>query len=152
MVRVFDPQLKLSKEAMLEILKNAQLEEVGFKKSEESAIETDENGESKEKKTIHYMVKDDCSKVAFWEGVLEQRLPSNFLTSNIGSTFVREIQSRIKGRGTKYCNIGLEIHPRNECRPDPKSSRRPARSAGCWWGCCSKCCKCTVCIGGKIAY
>ena len=61
-VRVFNPKLQLSEEELLKILKEAKLEEAGFEKTVEISIETDENGKKTEKKTIHYMVQDLCSK------------------------------------------------------------------------------------------
>ena len=139
-VRVFDPKKQLSEEAIMKILKEADLEQAGFKKTVEISIVTDENGKKTTKKTIHYMVQDLCSRAGFWEGVLEQRLPDYLLSSKLGSTFVREIQSRIKGRKTKYCKIGLEIHP-NQCatRGVAKRSKR-----GCSW--------CLFCWNAKIVY
>ena len=149
-VRVFNPELKLSEKELLKILAEANLEEAGFKRTMESSFVTDENGQKTEKKTIYFMVKDECSKVGFWEGVLEQRLPVDFLSSKIGSTLVREIQSRIQGRSPKFCMIGLEIHL-SQCRStdSKRSSHLSKRKARCWWNCCSGC---EGCSSVKIVY
>ncbi|XP_028402185.1 uncharacterized protein LOC114525161 isoform X2 [Dendronephthya gigantea] len=74
-LRVFDENLKLTEKEMEEYMKQADLEKHGFKRNEETTTETDENGETRKKRTIYYKVTDDCSRVMFWEGVLEQRLP-----------------------------------------------------------------------------
>ena len=66
-VRVFNPELKLSEKELLKILAEANLEEAGFKRTMESSFVTDENGQKTEKKTIYFMVKDECSKVGFWK-------------------------------------------------------------------------------------
>ena len=151
-VRLFNPKLDLSEKELTKILKEAKLEEAGFKRTVESSTVTDENGKKTEKKTIYYMVKDDCTKVGFWEGVLEQRLPDDFLSSKIGSTLVREIESRIQGRSAKYCMIGLEIHV-NRCLPDSEDpSYLSKRRAGCWlWANCP-CNGCRGCSTVKIMY
>ena len=151
-VRLFNPKLDLSEKELTKILKEAKLEEAGFKRTVESSTVTDENGKKTEKKTIYYMVKDHCTKVGFWEGVLEQRLPDDFLSSKIGSTLVREIESRIQGRSPKYCMIGLEIHV-NRCLPDSENpGYQSKRRAGCgWWSDC-RCQGCTNCNAVKIVY
>ena len=129
----------------MKILKDANLEKFGFKKHVESTIETDENGEMRLKKTITYMATDHCSKAAYWERLLEERLPADFSASKLGTTFVREIQSRIKGRETKYCKIGLEVHL-NRCRSDTTvASRREKRGA-------APCGICIFCGRGEIFY
>ena len=95
-------------------LKQANLERYGFKKTVEVSAETDENGKTTKKTTIYYKVTDDCSKVAFWESVLEQRMPEELQASKLSATTVKEVQRRIAGRQTKGCMVMLEIHP-NQC-------------------------------------
>ena len=142
-VRVFNPKLNLTDEALLEILEKANLEEAGFEKTVERAIETDENGKTKEKKTIRYMRKVKCSEAAFWVAVLKQRLPHPIWSSSLGSKLRREIQSRIKNRTTKYCRVGFEmlLNPRGHSISDRLIKRAPksGMSSG-HHGCCC-CCK-----------
>ena len=90
-VRVFDDKLRLTDEEMAEYLKQADLERYGFTKTVQSSIETDENGKTTKKKTIYYKVTDDCSRVAFWESVLEQRMPEELQASKLSSTIVKEV-------------------------------------------------------------
>jgi hypothetical protein len=140
-IRVFDDKLRLTDEEMQGYLKQADLERYGFKKTVENGKTTDENGKTTTKKTIYYMVTDDCSKITFWEGILEQRLPKKLMNSQIFSTTVKEVESRISGRKTKSCTVGLEIHP-GRCSKkalDNGVSKRTA-SKGCW-----------VCIGCSSA-
>ena len=134
-VRIFDDKLKISDKEMQDYLEQANLEKYGFKKTVEETTETDENGKITKKKTIHYKVTDDCSRVMFWEGVLEQRLPELLKASKLSKTTVKEVQSRITGRKTKSCTVGLEIHP-NRCLKNRASDGKRKRSAGhCNWFC-----------------
>ena len=66
-VRIFDDKLKISDKEMQDYLEQANLEKYGFKKTVEETTETDENGKITKKKTIHYKVTDDCSRVMFWK-------------------------------------------------------------------------------------
>ncbi|XP_028402205.1 uncharacterized protein LOC114525181 [Dendronephthya gigantea] len=113
-VRVFDKKTQMSGEKVMEYLKQADLEKYGFKKTVEESTETDENGKITKKTTIYYLVTDDCSRVWFWESILEQRLPAELRNSKLASTIVKEVKDRITGRKTKTCKVGLEIHP-NRC-------------------------------------
>ncbi|CAB4043360.1 Hypothetical predicted protein, partial [Paramuricea clavata] len=99
---------------MQDYLEQADLEKYGFTKTVEVSTETDENGKTTTKKTIYYKVTGDCSRVMFWEGVLEKRMPEELQASKLSSTSVKEVKSRIAGRKTKSCMIILEIHP-NRC-------------------------------------
>jgi hypothetical protein len=133
---------------MQDYLKQADLEKYGFEKTVEVSTETDENGKTTTKKTIYYKVTDDCSKVMFWEGVLEQRMPKELKNTKVLSTSVKEVQSRITGRKTKSCTVMLEIHP-NKCllkTPNSDVSKRAAGvKRGCSWGC-------SWCLGVAIGY
>ena len=134
MVRVFDDKLRLTEKEMTEYLKQADLENYGFTKTVEVSTETDENGRKTRKRTIYYKVTDDCSRVMFWEGVLEQRIPQALKNSKIFSTTHKEIQSRVSGRKTKSCTVGLEIHP-NRClkkTADGDVSKRESTKRNCW--------------------
>ena len=113
-VRIFDDKVRLTNEKMEEYLKQDDLERFGFTKTVEVSTETDENGKTTKKTTIYYKVTDDCSKVAFWESVLEQRMPEELQASKLSSATVKEVQRRISGRQTKSCMVMLEIHP-NRC-------------------------------------
>ena len=131
-VRVFDRKTQMSGEEMREYLKQADLEKYGFKKTVEESTETDENGKITKKTTIYYLVTDDCSKVGFWESVLEQRLPKELKNSKLASTIMKEVEDRITGRKTKSCKVGLEIHP-NRCLGRTSSNDRAKRGvADCW--------------------
>ncbi|XP_028402183.1 uncharacterized protein LOC114525161 isoform X1 [Dendronephthya gigantea] len=130
--RVFDENLQLTEEEMEEYMKQVDLEKYGFKRTEETTIETDENGEKRTKRTIYYKVTDDCSRAMFWEGVLEQRLPEKLKNLRILSTTVREVQNRIAGRKTKQCTVGLEIHPD---RNRKSSGSKRSMAGNCWWWC-----------------
>ena len=133
-VRIFHDNLQLSGEQMQDYLKKAELEKYGFTKTVEVTTETDEKGETTRKRTIYYKVTDDCSRVMFWEGVLEQRLPKELQASKLSQTTVKEVQTRIAGRDTKQCTVGLEIHPKG-CltKSGDGKSKRVAR--GCGWIC-----------------
>ncbi|XP_028402083.1 uncharacterized protein LOC114525074 [Dendronephthya gigantea] len=109
-IRVFDKHRNMCNEEMLRYLKKAELERLGFKKTVEVATETDENGKKTNKTTIYYLVTDHCSRARFWEGVLEHHLPEEFRSLKLTSKIMKEIESRIKGRKTKSCTLGLEIH------------------------------------------
>ncbi|XP_028402228.1 uncharacterized protein LOC114525207 [Dendronephthya gigantea] len=141
-LRVFDENLRLTEKEMEEYMKQADLEKYGFKRTEETTIETDENGEKRQKRTIYYRVTDDCSRVMFWEGILEQRLPEKLKNLRILSTTVKEIQNRISDRKTKECTVGLEIHP-DRCLKSSGSKRRVARGCTGW---------CLFCWNAAIVY
>ena len=145
-VRVFDENLRLTEEQMKEYLKEADLESQGFIKTTEVSTETDENGRTRRKRTIYYKKTDYCSKVMFWESVLEQRLPKALRNSKLALTMVKEVQSRIADRKTKRCTIGLEIHPDKCINEIPGnnsgSKRRVAR--GCSW--------CAACWNAALVY
>ncbi len=151
-VRVFDENLKISEHEMKEYLKKANLEKYGFQRSEEKSIETDENGRKMVKKTIYYMVTDDCSRVMFWESVLEQRLPDKLRKSHIFSKTVKEVKNRIQGRKTKGCRVGLEIHVKtNQCLlkktadENAEEIKRGLRKGCCnWFNCCDGCSQATI--------
>ena len=140
-VRVFDEKLRLTEKELEDYMKQANLEKYGFTRTEETTIETDENGERRTKRTIYYKVTDDCSRVTFWERVLEQRLPEKLKRSKIFSTTVKEVQDRISGKKTKECTVGLEIHP-NQCHRSSGSKRRVARGCGF----------CFICSSAAIVY
>ena len=146
-VRVFDENLRLTEEQMTEALKEADLESQGFIKTTEVSIETDENGETRKKRTIYYKKTDDCSRVMFWESVLEQRLPKALRNSRLAATSVKEVQSRIANRKTKRCTVGLEIHPGKCLNEIPGNNgggkRRVAR--GCEGFC-------LICFSSSIVY
>ena len=148
-LRVFDPNFMMTNKQLMEVLAKANLTAYGFEMTKEMAIETDGNGEEIVKKTIHYMVTDACSKDKFWLDILKERIPG--LDSNglkLGKTLVREVKSRINDRGTKYCNIGLEIHlnrcPRRPVTPVNRLTKRSPQS-GCGL-------LCLFCFTAKIAY
>ena len=109
-VRFSDPDLKVTSHQMRMYLKQAKLEQLGFNKTTEKAIETDEKGQRRIKETVRYMVRDQCSTAQTWQEKLQKRLPDKFFTSNLSTTFAREIESRTLGRSTKYCEMGLEVH------------------------------------------
>ena len=146
MIRVFDENLKLTEKQMEKYLKEADLESQGFKRTEEVSTETDENGRKRTKRTIYYRVTDNCSRVKFWEGILEQRLPKPLRNPRLTSTMVKEVQRRIADRKTKRCTVGLEIHP-NKCSHEIPSNngvgkRRMRRG----------CNRCFLCFNSKVEY
>jgi hypothetical protein len=147
-VRVFDENVKLTEEKMRGYLKEADLEEQGFIKTVEVSTETDENGRIIRKRTIYYRKTDDCSRVMFWESILEQRLPKGLRNSKLASTTVKEVQSRIGDRKTKSCTVGLEIHPNRCAKEFPGgnnvSKRRMARGVCGWW--------CFFCWSATVVY
>ncbi len=131
-VRVLYEKLHITSKEMQDYLKQANLEKYGFEKNVEISTKTGKNGKTT-KKTIYYLVTDDCSRVMFWEGVLEQRLPKKLKVS----TTVKEVQSRITGRKTKSCTVGLEIHTNrfSDKTVGNGESKRTASGHGCnaWW-------------------
>ena len=130
------------------ILKKADLERFGFKKTVEISRETDENGKTTEKKTIHYKVTDQCTKVEYWEEILAKRLPKGWKKWSLKT--VKEVKRRIAGRKTKQCTFGLEIHPNRGC-PQPDQSNKKKRALGrC--GPWSHCCRCYYCSASSIRY
>ncbi|CAB4040135.1 Hypothetical predicted protein [Paramuricea clavata] len=143
-VRIFNDKLRLTNKEMQDYLKQADLERYGFTKTVEVSTETDENGKTTTKKTIYYKVTDDCSRVMFWEGILEQRLPEELQASKLSSTIVKEVKSRIAGRKTKSCTVMLEIHPKRCLKkiPDNGVSKRTAHQ--CNW--------CLICFAASIRY
>jgi hypothetical protein len=145
-VRVFDDKLRLTDKEMQDYLKQADLERYGFEKTVETSTETDENGKITKKKTIYYKVTDDCNRVMFWEGVLEQRMPEKLQASKLSSTTAKEVQRRIAGRKTKSCTVMLEIHP-NRCLKKNSNNGVSKRSSakGCNGGC-------FICFGASIQY
>ena len=143
MIRVFDENLKLTEKQMEKYLEEADLESQGFKRTEEVSTETDENGRKRTKRTIYYRVTDDCSRVKFWEGILEQRLPKPLRNPRLTSTMVKEVQRRIADRKTKRCTVGLEIHPDRFLDEIPGNtdgvSKRRVQKGSSWCGICIKC-------------
>ena len=144
-VRIFDDKLRITDEEMQDYLKQADLERYGFTKTVEETTETDENGKTSKRKTIYYKVTDDCSKVMFWESVLEQRMPEKLHASKLSTITVKEVQNRIVGRKTKSCTVGLEIHP-NRCLRKNYSNKLSKRSAA------KDCNDCGICWGASIQY
>ena len=143
-VRIFDDQLHLTRKEMLDYLKQADLEKYGFEKTVEVCTVTDENGKTTKKTTIYYKVTDDCSRVAFWERVLEQRLPKELKASKLSSTTVKEVKSRIAGRRAKSCTVGLEVHPNRCLRKNSNNGVSKRGAAGCKW--------CLICFNASIQY
>lgn len=119
-------------------MKKANLEKYGFKKSVEVSTTSDENGKTTTKKTILYSVTDDCSKVVFWESILEQRLPALLLGSNITRTSTKEVQSRIARCRTQFSKFELEIHPKMVGKQSDMTKRGASTKAllKCWF--CAK--------------
>ena len=130
---------------MFQYLKQADLKKYGFKKTVEVSTETDENGKQTTKTTIYYLVTDDCSRVRFWERVLEQRLPKELKSSKLASTIVKEMESRTTGRKTKSCTVGLEIHP-NRCSRKSTDNKKSKRSTA------RICILCRFCFKGSVSY
>ena len=146
-VRVFDEKLHFTEKEIFEYLKEADLEGYGFERTVEVSTETDENGKKTSKRTIYYKRTDDCSRVMFWESILDQRLPEKLRNSKITSTVVKEVKSRITGRKTKSCTVMVEIHP-NRCLASAASGNSVSkRSKRAWCGLI-----CFVCKGVVIAY
>ena len=141
-VRVFDDKLRLTNKDLEEYLKQADLENYGFKKSIEFSTTTDENGKTTTKKTIYYKVTCDCSKVFVWEAILEQRLPKKMKQSDIISITQKEVNKRLVGRKTKNCIVALEIHP-NKCLAKKPGNSISKRAAG-WCGVCGTCSAVTI--------
>lgn len=111
-VRMSDTKRMYEKDEIMKCLREAKLEELGFNRTTEFSIETDERGERRQKQTIRYMVRDQCSKTEYWQRKIDERLPQHLFSTNLSSTFSREVQDRTLGRFTKYCDIGLEINVR----------------------------------------
>lgn len=152
-VRVFDENLTLSEKEIAQCLKDANLEKYGFTRSEEKSTETDENGKKITKKTIYYLVTDDCSRVMFWESVLQQRLPKKLRESNIFMKTVKEVESRIKDRKTMTCKIGLEIHVNpNRCLIRKTADKDGNIKRGLRRGCCNFFTCCNSCSSATIIY
>ncbi|XP_028396211.1 uncharacterized protein LOC114520183 [Dendronephthya gigantea] len=150
-VRVFDHKLRVTEEEMEEYLEKADLERHGFIKTIENSTTTDEFGRKRRKTTIYYKVTCDCSEVERWERILEQRLPKKLKRLDIFKTTVNEVKSRITGRKTESCTVGLEIHLGRCLKKSQKEKvgkRAAAKRCG-WW---SKCCGCTVCNSASIVY
>ena len=127
MVRVFNRKSHVVNKEILEYLEQVDLEKYGFKKTVEVTSETVKNGKKTTKRMIHYRVTDDCSRVKYWDDVLEKLMPKKWQLSEIFSTAAKEVQSRISGRKTKSCSFGLEIHT-NTCSNDDKASGVSKRS------------------------
>lgn len=124
---------------MEDALKNANLQEYGFVKTEELTTVKDENGKTTMKKTILYSVTDECSSVEYWEGLLERHFPDKLISSKMASDVVKGVQSRIQGRSTKYCVFGLEVH--RKINPETQlRSKRAVKGASVkhWWCSCAK--------------
>ena len=145
-IRIFDGKLRLSEKQMQDYLKKADLENYGFTKTVEVSTETDENGRKTTKRTIYYKVTDDCSRVMFWEGVLEKRMPKELQASKLSQITVKEVEKRIAGRDTKQCTVGLEIHL-NRCLTKSDNDGKSKRAArGCSNGFC------LICFTAAISY
>ena len=144
-VRIFDDKLHLTEKEMREYLKEADLEGYGFERTVEVSTETDENGRTRSKRTIYYKRTDDCSRVMFWESILEQRMSKKFADSKIFSTTVKEVKSRITGRKTKDCTVMLEIHP-NKCSANTPDNSVSKRRLNRW------CLFCWACNAVTITY
>jgi hypothetical protein len=91
-----------------EALREANLEELGFSKTTEVSIGTDENGKKRKTIVLRYLVKDECSQAKTWQDKLEEKLPPSFFSSVIG-IFSRDVQDGVSDRPTKFCLIGLEM-------------------------------------------
>ena len=140
------------------LLKKADLVSAGFTKTEESQIVTGEDGKKVTKEVTYYTVKDSCSNVSYWEGIIHERLPtfSEALTSKV----IKEVDQRIGGRATEYCRFGIEIHfrlcghvekpkkrekrfwrRRRRRSPPPRPPPRPSQDKSCngYCACCETC-------------
>ena len=133
-VPVFDDDMDLTGEELLEYMKNAELEKYGFERTVEISTGTDENGKKISKRIIYYKRTDYCSKMMVWESILEQRLPEKLRNSKIFSTTMKEVESRIAGGETKKkCAIIVEINPMGLLNTSDVNS---VSKRGCWlWWC-----------------
>ena len=139
LIRIFDDLLDLTTDRMTYYLKLADLENHGFNKTVEFSTEIDENGKATTKKTIYYKVTDHCSQVKKWERVLEERMPVELRRSKIFSKTVKEVESRITGRKTKSCTVGLEVHP-DRCLkkiPDYRVGKKGSQCRRIGGSCCN---------------
>ena len=116
----------------------ADLESYGFERTVETKREIDKKGQITVKKTIHYKVIDDCSKVGKWEKILAKRLPK-YWTKWFEKT-EREVKKRIAGHKPKQCEFGVEIHPQRGCGKEKSitnGGKKRVRRFTCWF--CSGC-------------
>lgn len=128
---------------IVEILKEVDLERFGFNKTTEIVTEKDENGKITEKKTLHYKVTDDCSKIKYWKSILEERMPKGWKKWS-GITVVNR---RIVGGKTNQCEFGLEFHPKGGFPQQIESDKRSmSKSSYCYY------CYCSVCYNYLVGY
>jgi hypothetical protein len=92
-----------------EALREANLEELGFSKTTEVSIGTDENGKKRKTIVLRYLVKDEFSQAKTWQEKLEEKLPPNFFSPSVIGIFSRDVQDGVSDRPTKFCLIGLEM-------------------------------------------
>ena len=98
------------------------MESFGFKRTEETTTETDENGNIVRSKSINYQVTDDCTKVKYWEGILAQRLGKGWRKRS--SKMVREVKTRIAGKNTKQCEFGVEFQLKDDSQKNGENDAK----------------------------
>lgn len=142
-IRVFNPNMKMTPERLKYFLDKAKLEDAGFSRSEETRYETDDKGKKNVKRTTYYMVQDDCSKSEKWMTILSERLPKQVYGPELKQKMEEEIEQRIDGRETEYCRFGLEIHlhicGENEERSPTTRVRRAMYDCDGYCACCGVC-------------
>ena len=145
----------MPRERLRALLRKADLVSAGFTKTVETQIVTDEDGKKVTKDVTYYSVKDSCSNVSYWEGIIHERLPS--FSEALTRKVISEVDQRTRGRATEYCRFGLEIHF-NLCGHVEKLKKREKR----YWpqpprfppsqSCLGHCSCCTVCGRIDIGY
>ena len=126
-IRVHADKLALTNKQIDDYLKQADLENHGFEKTEEIKYETDKDGKKTMARTVYFKVTDLCFNVGKWEAVLAQRLPKQLSPSKLSSSILDETKYRLAGRNTKSCTVVLEVH--YQCSPVENSRRGLSKRA-----------------------
>lgn len=139
-VKVFDPTLGMSDQKMLELLREAALENHGYKVENTTKLVT-EPGSDKPiyRKSVLYYKVVDCSRLREIDQELQTLLPDVFKLN-----LVQKINSEIKSKDLtkmKQCRVGLEVHFKQGCSDQKKNVRR--RKRGCFL--------CLFCWNAKLA-
>jgi len=134
-VKVYDPNLRMSDQKMLQLLKDAKLQSKGYRVENTTKMVTEPGSDTPvfRKSVLYYKVV-NCSQLQEIDQELQNSLPGIFKQD-----LVQKINYEIMSKDLtkmKQCRVGLEVHFNQGCSDQRKNVRRRKRHCkgcnGCW--------------------
>lgn len=142
-LRVFDRDVQISDDEMMEMLKTADLKSHGYETEIISQLVSSDTGNAKSvyEKRFQFLKTIECSRMREIDQELNRLIPGIF-----GMDVVKRINKEIRTKsldGFTKCRAGLEVHLKNSrsCGDSRVSKRR--KRAGCGW--------CVICFVSKLS-